>query len=113
MGLASVVSSIIMPSFTSRLAMYVSPLDKVIIEYMNHAKRMFITTPPTIIISLCHAGLERYSQGCGSFFKDSVSIDSSTIPAILQYPPNGSHPMPYSVSPIFFLKSEKYGLKNM
>lgn len=37
-----------------------------------------------MISSRCQAGLERYSHGFGSLFIWSVSIDSSTMPAILQ-----------------------------
>ena len=33
----------------------------------------------------------------------SVSMDSSIMPFILQYPPTGSHPIPYSVSMSFIL----------
>ena len=56
-------------------------------------------------------GLERNSQGCGSCLSCSVSMLSSTMPDILTYPPKGSHPMPYSVSPTFFLARENHGSK--
>ena len=56
------------------------------------------STPPAITRRRCQAGLERNSHGCGSCLSISVSMDSSIIPLILQYPPNGSQPIPYSVS---------------
>jgi hypothetical protein len=42
------------------------------------------STPPSITSSLCQAGLVRNSQGLGSCFICSVSIDSSIMPEILQ-----------------------------
>ena len=57
----------------------------------------FTNTPPIMMGSLCHTGFDLYSHGCGSAFSCEVSIDSSIIPAILQYPPNGSQPIPHSV----------------
>ena len=62
------------------------------------AKMKLKSTPPNITRSLCHAALLLNSHGCGSFFKCSVSMDSSIMPATLQYPPSGSQPIPYSVS---------------
>ena len=50
----------------------------------------------------CHAGRERYSHGCGACASWVVSMDSSTMPAILQYPPSGTHPMPHSVASGYF-----------
>ena len=75
--------------------------------YITMANTRFTVTPPNITIKRCQAGLERNSQGCGSALNWSVSIDSSIIPEIFTYPPRGNHPIPYSVSPIFFLKIEK------
>ena len=65
------------------------------------AKMKLNSTPPSIISSLCQAGFERNSQGFGSCRIESMSKDSSIIPLILQYPPIGSQPMPYSVSASF------------
>ena len=67
-------------------------------------KIRFTVTPPIIIIRRCQAGLLLNSQGCAGFAICSLSILSSIIPAIFTYPPKGSHPIPYTVSPIFFLK---------
>ena len=72
----------------------------------------FTITPPSIMISLCQAGLLLNSQSCGSFLRFSVSKLSSTIPEIFTYPPSGSAPIPYSVSPIFFLNNENGQSKN-
>ena len=49
----------------------------------------------------------------GSFAKASLSIDSSIIPQILQYPPSGNQPIPYSVSEFFglYLKRLNQGSK--
>jgi hypothetical protein len=58
------------------------------------------------MINRCHAGLLLNSQGLGSSAICSVSMLSSIIPDILTYPPKGNQPMPYTVSPIFFLKRE-------
>ena len=49
-------------------------------------------------IRRCQAGFVLNSQGWGSCFIVSVSRLSSIMPLILQYPPSGSHPIPYSVS---------------
>jgi hypothetical protein len=64
-------------------------------------------TPPSMIMSLCHAFFDLNSCGCGGCFICSLSIDSSIIPEIFTYPPRGIMPIPYSVSPHFFLKMAK------
>ena len=79
---------------------------------MITASRKFTVTPPSIIIKRCQVGFERNSQGFGSSAICALSIDSSIMPEILTYPPNGSQPMPYSVSPIFFLKRANLMSKN-
>ena len=71
-----------------------SPQTKSTMEYISIAKRKLTSTPPIMINSRCHAGFARNSQGCSGCFICSVSILSSIIPAILQYPPNGNHPTP-------------------
>ena len=44
---------------------------------------MLNITPAVITTIRCQMGFDRYSQGCGSAAKCSVSILSSTIPEIL------------------------------
>ena len=80
---------------------------------MTIASRTFITTPAIITKKRCHAGLVRNSSGLGGCFICSLSIDSSIMPAILQYPPSGSQPSPYSVSPRLNLKIENHGSKKI
>jgi len=62
----------------------------------------FTTIPPIITMSLCQAGFDLNSQGCGSEDIASTSIDSSIIPDIFTKPPNGIAPKEYSVSPNVF-----------
>ena len=45
--------------------------------------------------------------------RGSAAAVTSIMPAILTYPPSGSHPRPYSVFPRLNLNSENHGSKKM
>ena len=80
---------------------------------MAIASTTFIKTPATMMMNRCQAGLERNSQGWGGCFICSLSIDSSIMPEILLYPPNGTQPIPYSVESLLRQSSSGNVLRSM
>jgi len=78
------------------------PMEAMTMKYAITQKRIFIVTPASITIILCHLGfLFRF------FFSSSFVTFSSRSPSprIFTYPPKGKALMLYIVSPIFFEKS--------